>query len=231
MGWFAPRRHQESFVGWPCDFFLGGGGAFQWSRACHSDRILATVCSLLLSSGCLRGRALRDGDVKTKLGIEIIDAMASTMWNGSEVNGVLLEVDLWSVFHSPNFQTLIMLPGALPFPKLTGPALSQPAFASPQTVSAGAVLRSPPPLCSSLAWGGLPHRLSRPCDQGVHSAGSRCTSTPALSGRETVELCLARPGMSRAPSWRQCPGDNKELNRACSLASCLLELESPGAMK
>ena len=36
---------------------------------------------------------MRDGDVKTKLGIEIIDAMmimASTMWNGSEVNGVLL---------------------------------------------------------------------------------------------------------------------------------------------
>ena len=70
---------------------------------------------------------MRDGDVKTKLGIEIIDAMmimASTMWNGSEVNGVLLEVDLWSVFHSPNFQTLIMLLGALPFPKLTGPAIA-----------------------------------------------------------------------------------------------------------
>ena len=97
------------------------------------------------------GRALGDGDVKTKLGIKIIDAMASTKRNASEVSGVLLEVGLWSVFHSPNSLILIILPGALPFPKLTGPVLSQPASASPQTASAGAASRSPPSRRSSLS--------------------------------------------------------------------------------
>ena len=147
-------RRIELYLGLTMGFFFGG-----FSMEPRLPLRQDSGYGLLPPPECFwvpAGRALGDGEVKTKLGIKIIDAMASTKRNASEVNGVLLEVGLWSVFHSPNSLILIILPGALPFPKLTGPVLSQPASASPQTASAGAASRSPPSRRSSLSWGGLP---------------------------------------------------------------------------
>ena len=162
MGWFAPRRHQESYLKLTMWFFLGA--AFRWSRACHSDRIRVTVCSFLLrASGCLQGvgwdtatsrsgwaprevmllwqarsRGFRIHRSSARSG-PMVGFSATSCSNSDHPAGAEFSFTSFSHFRTPN---------------VTGQALSQPASAWPRTVSAEAAWWKPHPHCGSLAWGG-----------------------------------------------------------------------------